>query len=130
PCAFRTVTLDNSVLYIESQRVTEINADTGGVPFQQYAEDFLRERLPIQVTAQLMARFQLPQAQAASVAPYVVDALVANYAGDEIITPQVQGTIDYFEGNPEPMHTLGTMLWGIWTDLAPGDSQLAVPLAN
>ena len=45
PCAFRTITLaaDNS-LHIATERITEIDADTGGVPFQTYAENFSRAR--------------------------------------------------------------------------------------
>jgi hypothetical protein len=29
---------------------------------------------------------------------------------------------------PEPTHTLGLLLWGLWSDLPPGDNELVVPL--
>jgi hypothetical protein len=124
PCAFRVATLDSTGLHIESQRVTEINADTGGVPFQEYALEFLQARLPALATYQLMSLFQLPQDQAAWAAPLVANALIANYAGDESPDALTQATLNGFVQSPEPLRTLGLMLWGIWTDLPPGDNQL------
>jgi len=129
PCAFRIATLDaEGILTIQSQRVTEINMDTGGLPFEQYAAAFLAARLPALATYQLMSLFQVPQAQAEQVAPLVAQALMANYAGDEMPSPNTQATLNYLLGSPEPMHTLGMMLWGLWADLPPGDNQLSVPV--
>jgi len=129
PCAFRIVTLDtNNVLRIESRRVTQINADTGGVPFQQYAEHFLRTRLPALVARQLVARFNLPQDDAAKAAPVIAEALIANYAGDETPPPETRALIDEWVNGPEPRRTLGLMLRGIWTDLPPTDNDCRLPL--
>ena len=128
PCAFRVATLDASVLSIASQQVTEIKADTGGVPFQQYALNFLQARLPALATYQLMTMFNLPQAQAAGAAPLVADALIANYAGDETPSAQTQGMLSGLVQSTDPaLHTLGLMLSGIWTDLPPSDNQLVLP---
>lgn len=123
PCAFRIVTLDtNNVLEIESRRVTHIAADTGGVPFQQYAENFLRARLPTLVARQLAARFNLPKADATKAAPIVADALIANYVGDETPPHETQALIDEWVNGPELRRTLGLLLRGIWTDLPPTDN--------
>lgn len=123
PCAFRVVTLDtNNLVRIETRRVTHITADTGGVPFQQYAENFLRARLPALVARQLAARFNLPKADAAKAAPVVADALIANYAGDEKPPPETQALMDEWVNGPEPHRTLGLLLRGIWTDLPPTDN--------
>ena len=130
PCAFRIATVgSNNTLHIESQRVTNIHANTGGIPFQDYAENFVAERLPDIITARLMAMFQLPQDQAAQVAPLVSDAIIANYAGDEAPSAQTQAILNGLVGSPEPMHTLGLMLWGFWTDLPPHDTELTLPFA-
>jgi hypothetical protein len=131
PCAFRVAELDSAgTLNIQSVRVTEIKANTGGVPFQQYAEAALRPRLNGIVIAQLMNMFQLPQANAAAAAPLVVDALVANYAGDEAPSAQTQAVLNGLVSSPEPMQTLGKMLWGLWLDLGPGDNQLTLPVSG
>lgn len=129
PCAFRVVTIGtNDTLRIQSQRVTEIQGDTGNVPFQDYAYNFLATRLLNIVTSQLMILFQLPHDQAAQVSPLVAEALIANYAGDEVPSQQTQTIIGGLIGSPEPMHTLGTMLLGLWTDLPPHDNQLQLTL--
>ena len=107
--------------------MTSIKANTGGIPFQDYAENFVAERLPDIITARLMAMFQLPQDQAAQVAPLVSDAIIANYAGDEAPLAQTQAILNGLVGSPEPMHTLGLMLWGFWTDLPPHDTELTLP---
>ncbi len=131
PCAFRNVTLDaENRLHIQTERITAIDADTGGVPFQTYAENFSRARLPALATQQLMALFNLPEAQAAQIAPFVADVLIAQYAGDEMPSPQTQGVLNAFLGSPEPLHTLGLILSGMWTDLPPGDNNLVVPLTG
>jgi 3',5'-cyclic AMP phosphodiesterase CpdA len=130
PCAFRIVTLDGANLDVRSERITQISADTGGLPFQEFAENSLRSLLPIQVIQELMALFNLPREQAEQVAPFIVDALVANYAGDETPSPQVQQTIQYLLAQPEPYHTLGALLAGFWTDIPPSDNELSVPFSE
>ena len=129
PCAYRTAELDSSgQLKIESHRITQIAADLGGVPFQQYAEAYLRSLLPYQVTAELEYLFGLPADQAEAIAPIVVDALVANYAGDENPSDQTLAMLQWFLSQPEPSHTLGELLGSLWIDLPPGDNNLTVPV--
>ncbi len=124
PCAFRIVTLDtNGVLHIESRRVTQVNADTDGMPLQQYAEKFLRARLPALVARQLAARFKLSEAHAAQAAQVVADALIANYAGDETPAPETRAMIEDWINGAQPQRTLGLLLRGIWTDLPPTDNE-------
>ena len=132
PCAFRIASLDaaRQNLSIESRHVTTFRGYDRDVPFQTYAEDFVRARLPMLVTYQLMQQFGLPQADAAALAPLVVDALVAQYVGDESPSLETQATLNAFVGMPEPMHTLGLLLWGLWLDIPPGDNTLQVSLAE
>jgi hypothetical protein len=131
PCAYRIAELDPSgQLKIESRRVTQIAADLGGVPFQQYAEGYLRSLLPYQVTAELEYLFGLPADQAASTAPLVVDALVANYAGDENPSDTTLAMLQWLLSQPEPSHTLGELLGSLWIDLPPGDNNLTVPVRD
>ena len=128
PCAFRVATLGAAGLKISSQQVTEIDADTGGVPLQDLALNFVQVRLPALATYQLMSMFHLPEAQAAQAAPLVADALIANYAGNETPDAQNQAVLNGLTQSPEPLHTLGLMLWGLWSDLPPMDDELVLPM--
>jgi hypothetical protein len=130
PCAFRIVTLDGKMLDIQSRRVTKIDEATAGLPFQQYAEQTLRSLLPYQADAELMALFGLTQAQADQIAPWVVDALVANYAGGEAPSPATVALLQGLVASPEPLHTLGLLLGGLWTDLWPADKDLTIPFSQ
>jgi hypothetical protein len=126
PCAYRIAKLDRAgQLHVQSRRVTKIAADLGGVPFQQYAEDFLRDILPYPVTYQLETQFGLVPGTAAFLEPYVADALVANYAGDE--APSAE-TLAELELLPEPFQSL--LIFGFWTELPPGDNTLVVPVGT
>jgi len=128
PSAYRIATIEDSNLEIESHRVTAIDAPTDGLPFQQFALSFLQARLPALATYQLMSLFGLPQQQAAQIAPLVADALIANYAGDENPDAYRQSVMNALVASPEPMHTLGLMLWGFWLDPQPADNDLTIPI--
>ncbi len=129
PCAYRIATLNGNVLTIESQRVTAPDVDTGGLPFQQFAEQNLRELMQVQIGEELSTSFGLGPAQIAVVAPLVTDALVANYAGDEAPSQTTLDTINYLISQGPPMDQLGALLLGIWTDLYPADNPMSVPNA-
>ncbi len=125
PCAYRVATLDSqNMLHVESRRVTSINFDTGGVPFQEYASNVIYGATVPIVTGSLTNMFPIPYDQAAAVAPYVAQGLIANYAGDENPSPETLTLIDQWLGSPEPLHTLGLFLLGFWTDLPPADNEL------
>jgi hypothetical protein len=131
PCAYRVVEMDRAgLLHIDSPRVTAIHANLGGVPFPTYAEQFLRSLLPYQVTYEVKALFNVDDATAAAVAPMVVDALVANYAGDENPSTETLMTLQALQGMPEPYFTLGQLLGTLWIDPTPGDNTLVVPVSN
>jgi hypothetical protein len=128
PCAYRIAELDrNGLLHVESPRVTSIDAHLGGVPFQQYAEAYLRALLPYQVNYELEALYGLSDSYVTSL---VVDALVANYAGDEDPSDQTLALLDSLLGLPEPYHTLGGLLGSLWIDPPPDDNSLVVPVGN
>lgn len=131
PCAYRLVTIQpDGQLRIESRRVTDIAADTAGMPFQEYAEADLRARLPALATYQLEYGFGVPHDQAVLLEPFVTDAILAGYAGDETPDATTQAVLNSFVGSPEPLHSLGLLLWGMWTDPPPADNDLTVPLTT
>jgi hypothetical protein len=133
PCAYRIAELDSSgLLHVESPRVTAIAADLGGVPFQQYADGYLRALLPYQVIFELQSLFGLSDSDAAAVAPLVVDALIANYAGDEDPSDETLATLQWLLSFPagSPYNTLGQLLGTLWIDPPPGDNTLVVPVGS
>jgi hypothetical protein len=57
-------------------------------------------------------------------------ALVANYAGDEVLSPETQAKIQEFVASPDPRDKqLGMLLYGIWIELYPADNNLVFPFA-
>ena len=132
PCAFRMATLQaDDTLSIASRQVTEINADTGGVPFPAYAANFVATRLAGPVILQIKAMFGLPDEQAAQLAPLVVEVLMAQYAGDEAIGSDRYTQLVGWAQSGDPLFSqLGLLLLGMWTDLPPGDNNLVVPLTG
>lgn len=131
PCAYRIATLDSeNMLHIESRLVTAIQADTSGLPFQEYAFDAIFGPTADLAAARLESTFGLPPEQAVAIAPIVAQAIIANYAGDEAPSSETQSLISNLLSSPEPMHSLGMILWGLWTDLPPTpDSELTLPIA-
>jgi hypothetical protein len=131
PCAFRIVDIEGGFLNIRSERVTEINADTGGLPFPEYAETFLRTYIAPQVSLELVALLQFSPEEADALAPIVIDALVDNYAGDEALAPETWETIIELSSSLDPRRQqLSLLLAGIWSDLWPADNELVVPFAS
>ncbi len=131
PCAFRIVTLEASgSLNIRTEPVTEIEADTGGLPFQQYAEVFLRTHMAPLVVQQLMVLLSFTEPEAVQHAPWVIDALVANYAGDEAPSPETLEKIrEYGSSDDSRERNLGGLLAGIWSELLPADNNVVIPFA-
>ena len=131
PCAYRLAELDSTRhLHVESRRVTSIAADLDGVPFQQHAEAMLRTLLPGQVEARLKHRFGLTDGQIERVQPLMVDALVANYAGDENASAETLAALDSFRRSPEPYPTLAELISTLWMNPPPADNALVVPLGD
>jgi hypothetical protein len=131
PCAYRVVTLQaDDTLNIASRQVTEIKADTGGLPFPAYAANFAATRLAGPVTLRVQTMFGLPEEQAAQLAPLVVEVLMAQYAGDEAISSERYTQLVAWAQSGDPLFSqLGMLLLGMWTDVPPGDKNLVVPLS-
>jgi 3',5'-cyclic AMP phosphodiesterase CpdA len=130
PCAFRIATLDaQDQLHIESRYVTAIDFNTGGVKFQDYAYNAIFWPTKEIVTGRIVDMFGVPREQVAAVAQAVTQAIIANYAGDESPSDATMVLIGNLLSSPEPYHTLGAILGGLWTDLPPTpDSDLTVSI--
>ncbi len=140
PCAYRIAELDTDrQLHVESRFVKDFLTEIDGVPFQTYAEEFLREILPYPVKFQLMTMFPLlSDDELDAVVPLVVDGLVANYAGDESPSQQNWADLLWLLTYNDPAapyrqfayRTIGQLLYTFWIDLPPTDHQLVVPVGS
>lgn len=130
PCAYRVAELDSqNLLHITTRSIVDINYDIGTGSLQDYALNAIFDPTANIVAARVKAIFGLSDAEAAAVAPIITAGIVANYAGDENPSPETQALIAQFIAGPEPQHTLGLFLWGLWTDLPPTpDSTLVLPI--
>jgi hypothetical protein len=126
PSAFRMVDLADGVLNITTHRITEIDADTDGMAFQDYAEKFIMDRLPTLVRYRLVTEFHLSPDQAAFVEPWMTEALMANYDGDEHIPQDAVYFIQWLRDHEQGL--LADMLAGLWYDFQPGDNQVTIDL--
>jgi hypothetical protein len=75
--------------------------------------------------------YSLPADEAATLATWLGDGLVAHYAGDEVMPADALAESQALLANPGFVEQLaGVMLLSIWTDLAPLDNQVTIDLAT
>jgi hypothetical protein len=133
PCAYRIAELDGTgQLHVTSRRITRIAADLGGVPFQTYADAYLRALVPYTVLFALESDpFDLDPGTAAYLEPLVTDAIIANYVGDEDPSAQTLAMLQALLGSSDPAEQqLGQLLGTLWIDPPPADNTLVVPVGS
>jgi UDP-2,3-diacylglucosamine pyrophosphatase LpxH len=120
PCPLRIVQLKgDGRLAISSRRISEINYDTVGNSFEEYAKDFLEYGLEDTMVESLSDQFQLSHSDARQFAPHI--GLIAHYGGDESPSPQTRDIIDQLSEDMDlRKQMLGIGLESIWTDPPPG----------
>lgn len=128
PCPYRVMQLEgNSILNVSTKYITNINFNTNGMPFQDYAHNFLTQGLSGIVSYQLQnPPYSLDAATTTVVAPHIVSAFEAHYAGDETIPASEQGFLNYL--NSVGQIVLSSTIASLRTDLAPMDNNVAIPL--
>lgn len=129
PCPYRVVSLtSDGTAEIVSDQITEIDYDTGGLTFPDYALAYLTEGLLGIAHATLTAPadeggYGLPAEAAETIAPQIADAYIAHYAGDESPDAETQAAIAaYLESDDPVTRTIGQALGALWTDLPPADN--------
>ncbi|MCK5738717.1 metallophosphoesterase, partial [bacterium] len=135
PCPVRTVVLNTTgQVDISTRLVTSIAYDTEGVPFQEYALNYLTEGLNQLVLFILTAPpeqggYGVPADQATLAVPYIVSAFVAHYAGDETMTPEMAAVVGALMASTDPNDLLvGMILGSLLIDPSPGDNNVSLQL--
>lgn len=123
PSPIRFVSLTEDHAAIHTENVSRIRYKTDGIPFPEYARDFLYDGLLGIATYSLIYDYGLDADTAATLAPDVADAFAAHYAGDEAPTAETLELIISLTGSMDPTtRYLGQMLAALWTDLPPADN--------
>ena len=130
PCPYRVMDLKgDSILNVVTNRIQNINYNTNGMTFQNYALNYLNTGMTGIINYQLThPPYSLDAGTAAAVTPHVVSAFTAHYAGDETIPASEQGFISYL--NSVGQFSLASSLTNMWTDLTPSDNLVALPLKS
>ena len=119
------------VALIESRHITQIDYDTGGIPFSQYAQQYLEEGLLVLAQTILMDTFGLDPVTAQACAPDVVKAFEAHYVGDENPDSDTLLTaFSYLQMPDTALKLIGIGIFSLWDDLFPADNNLAVHLGT
>lgn len=127
PCPMRFVTIgsDNQV-EITGQKIEEIDYDTGGEDFSNYAKDYLETGLTVLAPYYMTQGFGLDEDTSNEVTPYLVRGMMAHYAGDETPTTDDLAAVQtYMASTDETVALLGRVLGSLWTDLDPSDWEIS-----
>lgn len=137
PNPYRIVTLDEeNTADIQSRFITDIDYDTGGVAFPDYAEYQFSEHV---YNVYCMALsfpadqggygWEWPASRAELGAWQAMEAWKAFYAGDESPDRETLAAIDLYTQSDDPtMQLAGQLLSGLWTDLPPADNDVTIQL--
>ncbi|MCX7908208.1 MAG: metallophosphoesterase [Ignavibacteria bacterium] len=133
PCAIRRIEIDkNWVMKVKSEKITKINYNTGGKPFQDYAKNKLVDGLPLIVNAYLK-QVGLPDQVVQLLSPLVVDTYISYTHGneDQFLTPEKRQAMENAKkslaGYPQ-IAPLLAILEGMMKDLEPNDYEFSINL--
>ncbi len=135
PSPYRMVDLHGAdAAVVRTFYVDQIDFDTQGLSFPDHAKAFLAGGLTQIAADQLtlppeQGGFSLSAEEASKAAPFVAQAFMAHYAGDEMpdtaVLQQLQG---YLPGADPRYQALGQALGALWRDLPPSDGSAVLPL--
>ncbi|MCK5457137.1 MAG: hypothetical protein KAI45_08420, partial [Melioribacteraceae bacterium] len=109
----------------------EIDFDTEGLTFQEYAKEFLESGMPELIKHYLINDYALSETNADIVAPIMTEAIMAHYAGDENPSQETLNEIQQLANNSDPtIQRIATGLSLIWLDLIPSDNNITINLNN
>jgi predicted MPP superfamily phosphohydrolase len=125
---YRVLTIDDNFIKIEARRITKIDKPfPGGKSFLDYSNSYLAEHLDMYFNWYLVAGMKLPSAWVEASMPYVKNAMVAQYAGDEQITPEEVIKLEEISAL-YPTNPLIQLINNFWTDLPPVDNEIHIKM--
>ncbi len=125
---YRVLTIDDNFIKIEARRITKIEKPfPGGKSFLDYSNSYLAEHLEMYFNWYLVAGMKLPSAWVEASLPYVRNAMMAQYAGDEQITPEEAIKFEEIK-TLYPTNPLIQLIENFWTDLPPVDNEIHIKM--
>ncbi len=125
PCSFRTVSMHGTTVDIGTSAITEIDYDTEGLPFQEYAKRKLTNWLYDSAREIIQSHYGVTSELAETILPMASDALVAYYLGDESPSFKVLATIMALSSGSDSSE-MARLFKAVWTDLPPADNHLSI----
>ncbi|MCF8371541.1 MAG: choice-of-anchor I family protein [Bacteroidales bacterium] len=123
PSPFRTVAIDtlSGDISISTGLIENIDYNTGGLSFQDYAHNFISAGFPLLVNYMLtQPPYSLDPMTASSIEPAITETFLAHYHGNEgDPSPMSQAIINNILASP--MASIGYAMMAIWNDPAPDD---------
>jgi 3',5'-cyclic AMP phosphodiesterase CpdA len=132
PSPYRIIKLEPNFMKmnVETKHITRIDAGFRNTnDFLTYSRKFLSDHLDIIFAFQLHAKFAVPEELSAQLAPYYRDAMMAHYAGDEVITPEAMAELQVL-AQIDPSLSLAGILQTFWTDLPTKDNNFTIVLGK
>jgi predicted MPP superfamily phosphohydrolase len=132
PSPYRIIKLDPNYmkLNVDTKHITSIDAAfPKRKDFLAYSKMFLSGHLDGIFAYQLTTRFGVSGELSATLAPYYRDAMMAHYAGDEVITPEAIAALQEL-ATIDPSLTLAGILQTFWTDLPTKDINFTIVLGE
>lgn len=123
PIPYRILTMNQNSFDISTRHVTAIDAKLpGGLDFPTYSNLFLSQHLDGYFSYYLAGPpFSLPSQYIATGAPLFRNAIMAHFAGDEMISPaEAAKDADFGQLSPQIAGALSTL----WTDINTPDNDL------
>jgi 3',5'-cyclic AMP phosphodiesterase CpdA len=147
PCPYRIITLMSDKMDVKTETIRDIDYDTKGKPFPQYAADFLTaglSEMAPKVLASLLMRQGIPANQAltaakqlaatkltpsCSIQDLAVAALRAHYIGDEADDASISDVISLLQAAPDSkIKMLGNIAYSLLKDSPPADNNVILAL--
>jgi UDP-2,3-diacylglucosamine pyrophosphatase LpxH len=145
PCPYRLIELTDSKIDIETETILEIDYNTQGKPFPQYAADFLTHGLSDMVPQFLTELFvkrgmALKDAKIAAnqlgsikltptftLQALVVDALKSHFIGDEVYDASRSNLVSKLQASyNQKIKLLGNFLYSLYNDTPPPDNNVII----
>lgn len=127
PCAYRTVYVNGTTADIDTRLIADIDYDTGGLSFREYAENALVKWIVFQFSTFLQQEFDVSSDTAELLSSLAADTLIAYFCGDESPSLVTRTVISALLSNPNTAE-IGDLLSAIWTDLPPADNYLSLDI--
>ena len=148
PCPYRMITLTNRKMEIKTETIRDIDFDTKGKPFPQYAADFLTKGLSelvphflagllvsqkISINNALTETAQLEESRLTSsctVRDLAVDAFKSHYVGDEVFDESRSNIVSAMKASSDlKLKLVGNVIYSLYNDPPPADNNVTLNLS-